>query len=157
MRNRTKFTTAIASVAAAIAILPVSGAFAAHGGALAEADLDGRSEVSSSATDNRIVGDPNGRGEAYVFSPGGSELCYVVEVDKLDGDVTGAHIHAGAEGENGPVVVALSPPVEGASAGCVDVGDAQLAADIVLRRPADFYVNVHTSEYPGGAVRGQLG
>jgi hypothetical protein len=27
----------------------------------------------------------------------------------------------------------------------------------LLRNPADYYVNVHNPEHPGGAVRGQLG
>ncbi len=40
------------------------------------------------------------------------------------------------------------------SEGCVKV-DRALALEI-LKRPADYYVNVHNAEFPGGAVRGQL-
>jgi hypothetical protein len=32
----------------------------------------------------------------------------------------------------------------------------QLARDIV-RNPSDYYVNVHNADFPGGALRGQLG
>ena len=91
-----------------------------------------------------------------MFSTGGGVVCYVLEVDKI-ATPTAAHIHEAVAGENGPVVVALSPPVDGTSAGCIDTGDADLAADITLREPSEYYVNVHNEEYPGGAVRAQLG
>ncbi len=129
---------------------------AAHGGALTEGDFSGRAEVAADASNNRIVGDPNGRGEAYVFSTGEGVVCYVLEVDKI-GPATAAHIHEAPAGENGPVVVVLSPPTEGVSAGCVDTGDADLAADITLRESSEYYVNVHNDEFPGGAIRAQLG
>ncbi len=131
-------------------------ATAAHGGALTEGDFSGRAEVDSNATDNRIVGDPDGRGEAYVFSPGDGVVCYVLTVDKI-ASATAAHIHEAAAGENGPVVVPLTPPTDGESAGCFDTGDADLAADITLRESSNYYVNVHNDEYPGGALRAQLG
>ena len=129
---------------------------AAHGGALTEGSFSGRAEVSSDATNNRIVGDPNGRGEAYVFSTGGGVVCYVLEVGKI-GPATAAHIHEASAGSNGPVVVTLSAPTNGSSAGCVDTGDADLAADITLRESSEYYVNVHNDAYPGGAIRAQLG
>jgi hypothetical protein len=54
------------------------------------------------------------------------------------------------------VVVTLSPPNEnGASSGCT-TADRRLVKDI-RNNPSGFYVNVHTVEYPGGAIRGQLG
>ena len=34
---------------------------------------------------------------------------------------------------------------------------ADLAADIALRESSNYYVNVHNAEYPGGAIRAQLG
>ena len=42
-----------------------------------------------------------------------------------------------------------------AAAGAVTVTDPKIAADI-LANPAGFYVNLHTADFPGGAVRGQL-
>jgi hypothetical protein len=53
--------------------------------------------------------------------------------------------------------VPLTPPATGdpgASSGCVTV-DATLAADIQAH-PRAYYANVHTTAFPGGAVRGQL-
>lgn len=158
MKNRTKLATGIAGVgvAAAASFATMGVIDAAHGGALTEGSFSGRAEVAAGATDNRIVGDPNGRGEAYVFSTGGGVVCYVLEVENIE-QATAAHIHEAAAGSNGPVVVTLSPPTNGTSAGCVDTGDADLAADITLRESSNYYVNVHNAEYPGGAVRAQLG
>ena len=143
-------------LAAGLGFATAGVARAAHGGALTEGDFSGRAEVNSQATNSRIVGDPNGSGDAYVFSTGGGVVCYVLNVDKI-GTATAAHIHEASAGTNGPVVVTLSAPASGSSAGCVDTGDADLAADITLRESADYYVNVHNAEYPGGAVRAQLG
>lgn len=158
MKTRTRITAGLAGLGltAGLAVTVAGTAGAAHGGALTTGDLDGRQEVAAEATNNRIVGDPNGRGEAYVFSTGGGVVCYVVEVAKI-APATAAHIHEAPAGENGPVVVTLSPPTDGTSAGCVDTGDADLAADITLRESENYYVNVHNDRYPGGAVRGQLG
>ena len=113
-------------------------------------DLDGREEV-------------NGRGEVYVFGIDGdpTTLCYVLLVDKIE-TATMAHIHRGADGMNGPVVVNLAAPGDGDAADCLTEGEAwkfvggQTVGDI-LANPDDFYVNVHNAEYPGGAIRGQLG
>jgi hypothetical protein len=64
------------------------------------------------------------------------------------------HIHRGARGVNGPVVVPLNiRSINGVKA-CV-------RATLVLARaisvnPARYYVNIHTPAAPGGAVRGQL-
>lgn len=158
MKNRNKLATGIAGVgiAAAATFTTMGMVDAAHGGALTDGTFSGRAEVATDATNNRIVGDPNGSGEAYVFSTGDGVVCYVLEVDKI-APATAAHIHEAEAGSNGPVVVTLSAPTSGSSAGCVDTGDADLAADITLRESSEYYVNVHNAEYPSGAVRAQLG
>jgi len=76
-----------------------------------------------------------------------------------------AHIHTGAAGSNGGVVVdsqlsaATSIPTPAGSAGFSRTGlvpaSAATAAAIVAN-PAGFYFNVHTTLNPGGVVRGQL-
>lgn len=158
MKYRNKLATGIASIGiAGAAVFATMGSVdAAHGGALTDGTFSGRAEVATEATNNRVVGDPNGRGEAYVFSTGGGVVCYVIEVDKI-APATAAHIHEAEAGTNGPVVVTLSAPTNGSSAGCIDTGDDDLAADITLRDPSEYYVNVHNADYPGGAVRAQLG
>src|SRR5260221_690102 len=65
-------------------------------------------------------------------------------------------IHAGAKGVAGPVVVPLAPPDKfGKSTGCTTGVPRDLITQI-LTMPYNFYVNVHTSDFPGGAARGQI-
>jgi hypothetical protein len=80
-------------------------------------------------------------------------LCYELRVSGI-APATAAHIHEAPVGVAGPVVLGLLPPTNGSSSGCVDVSRT-LAKDI-LKNPADYYVNVHNLEFPGGALRGQL-
>ena len=124
MNNKSKIVAGIAGIGVAVAVGlgSAGGAGAAHGGALATGTFDGRAEVATAATNDKIVGDPNGRGEVYVFSTGGGVICYVLETDKI-APATAAHIHEAAAGSNGPVVVTLSAPTNGSSAGCIDTGD----------------------------------
>lgn len=157
------------TVAAAIALSFGQAVVAGHTNIVLEAELDGREEVATDATDNRIVGDPNGEGEAYVFGIDGDEftLCYVLEVEKIQlvpvGDGMAAHIHEGARGSNGPVVAVLAGPEDGNAADCLTEGEPGKfptgepgIVQRILNNPADFYINVHNPDYPGGAVRGQL-
>ena len=49
----------------------------------------------------------------------------------------------------------VTPDADGNVMGCA-TADRALVKEI-LQNPAGFYVNVHTSDFPAGAVRGQLG
>ena len=64
--------------------------------------------------------------------------------------VTGHHIHRGAAGANGPVVVNFF----NAYTGTTNIGTT-LATEIV-GNPGNFYVNLHTATFPGGEIRAQL-
>jgi hypothetical protein len=139
------------------AVAGVAGtAGADHAGASTAGSFSGRAEVNNDATNNRILGDPNGRGTARVYSPGGGIVCYEISVSKI-APATAAHIHEAPAGRSGPVVVTLEAPTDGSSEGCIDTEDAVLAAEITSTDPANYYVNVHNAEYPSGAVRAQLG
>lgn len=180
MRRSTLISTTAALALTGGAVVVAAGSTAAtagHSNTVAEASLDGRSEVRTDARDNRISGDPNGAGEAYVFGideAGGARttLCYVLEVEGIadlalaPGAPRAAHIHEGAAGENGPVVANLAWPQGGDAADCLTQDEVlpsgakafptgEAIADI-LADPARYYVNVHNGEYPAGAVRGQL-
>jgi hypothetical protein len=97
----------------------------------------------------------NGSGSALVtLNQGQSEVCFDIAVSDLTSPVILAHIHHGAAGTNGPIVVDFMEPVNGLN-GCVHA-DAALIKEIRQHR-ADFYVNVHTTMFPSGEVRGQLG
>jgi len=111
-----------------------------------ETNLTGGAEVPG-------PGSPDGAGEAFVDLIGGRALCVSIFVRGTD-QPSLAHIHQAAAGAAGPIVVMLSAPIFNSSFGCTDIDPAlydQIAAD-----PAGFYVNVHTGEFPNGALRGQL-
>lgn len=165
MTTKYKFAT----LAATAMLLTSHFAVAGHTNKVLEAELDGREEVDTDATNKRIVGDPNGSGEAYVFGIDGDEftLCYVLEVEKIAlvpvGEGMAAHIHEGARGTNGPVVAVLAGPEDGNAADCLTEGESGKfptgepgIVQRILDNPSDFYINVHNPEYPAGAVRGQL-
>jgi hypothetical protein len=94
---------------------------------------------------------------ALTVNAGTGQVCYRLTVAHL-APVLAAHIHAGGAGVNGPIVVPLfgySPPKTWTLfTGCVRAARPLLAA--ILRDPSAYYVNVHTTQYPAGAIRGQL-
>ncbi len=100
-------------------------------------------------------GAPQGAGDATIkIDTAKSQLCYMLTAKGSD-TPTMAHVHKGATGVAGDVVVKLDPPATGHSMGCATVPADTLAA--ILATPSDYYVNVHSATYPKGAMRGQLG
>jgi CHRD domain len=84
------------------------------------------------------------------------KVCYTIRVRNID-DVVAAHIHRGAKGVDGGIEVDLiTAPRSGERfTGCTN-GVSRSVIREILRKPRQFYVNVHTTDFPGGAVRGQL-
>jgi len=170
--SKTPTFKTLAACAALLGTAWSPAALAGHLNPVLEASLDGREEVAANATHSAIVGDPNGRATAYVFGIDGDPLtlCYVlVDIKRIDelamapGNGRAAHIHEGARGSNGPVVANLAWPQDGQAGDCLTEGEPGKfptgEAGIVQRiltNPKMFYVNVHNSVYPAGAVRGQL-
>jgi CHRD domain len=117
------------------------------------ATISGQNEIGQDGS--KGAGDNDGYGS---FTPirDGTKLCYGLTAANLAKPVA-AHIHAGAAGANGNIVIPLRQPSggdPGASAGCTTV-DATLLGQI-FANPAAYYVNVHTGDFPNGAARGQL-
>jgi CHRD domain len=111
------------------------------------ADLSGANEVP-------LAGDPNGTGRAVIrVNPGQGTVCYDITVENVD-PIAAAHIHIGAFGIPGAIVVPL-PPSGGTISGCQDGVDRDLAKAI-MKDPEAYYVNVHNAPFPFGAARGQL-
>lgn len=118
--------------------------------------------------------DTKARGLAqFQLSKDGSEISYKVIVANIE-NVTMAHIHLAPAGANGPVVAWLYPDgpppqlIPGRTNGILATGvitDADLVGpldgatleDLITEmRAGNTYVNVHTSQFPPGEVRGQI-
>ena len=95
---------------------------------------------------------------------------YRVDVYNMPVGTTASHIHVGAVGQNGPVVINFTVPPGGISNDFGLTGTFA-CSDLVPRAPQginsceDFeqalllgntYVNVHSTNNPGGEIRGQL-
>jgi hypothetical protein len=117
--------------------------------------LSGANQVSPVTT--------NGSGMAKVKVDGTSmTVCVRITVSNITLPATGAHIHQGTTGTNGPIVISLSPPTgkkpnatRGKSSTCVTNVSPTLISGLI-NNPSDFYVNVHTTDFPAGVIRGQL-
>lgn len=97
------------------------------------------------------VSGATGSGTATVtIRLGKGELCFTLTVTGLT-NVTAAHIHRGS---TSAIVVPLTAPTSGTSSGCVSVAKTLLQE--ILNNPGAFYVNVHTTAFPDGQVRGDL-
>jgi len=77
-----------------------------------------------------------------------NSISWNITVFNMD-PLTVDHIHQGAAGVNGPVVIDFASSLIGGPIIDPDVAN-------VLANPAGFYVNVHSTTSPGGAMRGQV-
>ncbi|MFU8772819.1 MAG: CHRD domain-containing protein, partial [Anaerolineales bacterium] len=109
----------------------------------------------------------------FQLNKDGTELSYKLIVANIE-NVSMAHIHLAPAGVNGPVVAWLYPSepppelIEGRFSGVLAEG--VITADDLVGplagatmedlideiRAGNTYVNVHTSQYPAGEVRGQI-
>jgi hypothetical protein len=104
-------------------------------------------------------GDPAGTGQAWVTVEG-DKVCWKVSWSGLSQPATASHIHFAAKGIAGQVVVPFFGDGRKASGKGVDQGCTTVQNPAVVNglrnNPTSYYVNVHTSQYPKGAIRGQL-
>lgn len=145
------FIALAAALATTLALASI--ALADGGGKPLSIALTGAAEVPG-------PGDPDATGTASLrLNPGQEEVCLDISWANIDGSVFAGHIHAGTATVAGPVVVTLFTGAFAGTdsvSGCV-TADRQLLLDII-RSPENYYVNVHSRpNFPGGAVRGQLG
>ena len=144
-------TLAISAASASSDVTPPAGitvpADSARG-AILVASLEGRNEVTAGAPVGQAL---------ELFGIQGNTLTYSVAWRGI-GTPTEAHLHAGARGVDGPVVVPLFTTPRragGFASGAVTVPDSTLLA--ALRSdPGSFYADLHTTNFPGGAARAQL-
>jgi Cu/Zn superoxide dismutase len=82
----------------------------------------------------------------------GASVSWQLSFSGLTGNAIAAHIHTGAPGSPGPVVLALCGPCSSPASGTGNLASAALQA----LEAGTAYVNVHTPTNPGGEIRGQL-
>ena len=150
-------------------LLVVLGATAAMG-QLSDVDFAAQLTPQQEVQEPPVVSRARG-GAAFDVrrADGSAEIDYEVRVRRID-KVTAAHIHLGCAGENGPVVVTLftsetpTGRVDGVLAtGTITREDLEgplegsgLGALIRAMQTGCTYVNVHTTDYPAGEIRGQI-
>ena len=88
------------------------------------------------------------------LDPETGRVCFNIRLRGV-GTTNAGHIHRGGKGVPGDVVIPLYDEATRRPRGCVNDQDTT-AIRLILRRPAQYYVNVHIEEYPAGAARGQL-
>ncbi|WP_327590579.1 CHRD domain-containing protein [Nonomuraea sp. NBC_00507] len=123
-----------------------------------QATLSARADAAQEVQENdgKKRGDQDGQA-IWWLRPDGASIAYTAHWSGL-GAVTDGHVHKGAPGTNGPVVAdlfagALPENLTGV-AGVTPVSSKtvkRIAAD-----PGRYYTNLHTADFNGGAVRGQL-
>jgi hypothetical protein len=112
------------------------------------ASLEGRNEVTAGAPVGQAL---------ELIGIKGDTLSYSVSWRGID-PPTEADIHAAGRGADGPVVLTLftTPrPAGGFASGTVTVNDPTLLAAL-QSNPGGFYTDLHTNQFPDGAVRAQL-
>jgi hypothetical protein len=128
-----------------------------------QATLDSGSEVPPPKVD---AAQPSGKA---AFTVAGATIVYKVSADGLSSAFTMAHIHAGAPGTAGPVVVPLqlaATPGGASGEGTIEAaaikgkradGSPMTMDDLLAAlRSGGLYVNVHTANNKAGEARGQI-
>ena len=99
-------------------------------------------------------GDMDGTGSVELtVDPTRRQICYDFTLSGLATPLM-AHIHRGRSEQNGPSVVTLFTGPSGDLRNCLLWTEKHLSA--IVANPANFYVNLSTTEFPDGALRGQL-
>ncbi|MFI6386374.1 CHRD domain-containing protein [Nonomuraea sp. NPDC050540] len=129
-----------------------------HGSNLAtlSSRADGAQEVP--AADGKKRGDQDGAA-TWWLRPNGAALAYTATWSGL-GAPTNGHVHKAVKGRNGDVAADLFAAAKGLPANLTGVaGEAPVSRKVVRRiaaNPGGYYSNLHTTDFDGGAVRGQL-
>ena len=131
-----------------------------------QAKLNARNEVPAPTLDGGAS--PSGMAD---FNVSGTTVAYKLNVSGLSGAPTAAHIHLGAPGAAGPVIVPLTIAAgpstgTGSGEGTFDAsavkgkkadGSAMTLDDVLAAmRSGGTYVNVHTANNKPGEARGQI-
>jgi CHRD domain len=147
----------IVIVALVVAALSVAGTASAN-------DLKFTAELTG-AQERPTPVQTQGEGEAK-FESDGTSVAFELKWKDLSSPASAAHLHCGGPEEAGPVGVTLfagAMGTEGEVQGSFTAPDAgnacgweDLADVLEAMATGDAYVNVHTTQFPGGEIRGQV-
>lgn len=100
------------------------------------------------------TGDLNGSGLVKLtISPARRQVCFDFRIDGVATPLM-AHIRQAQALRNGPPIVSLFTGTGSDLDGCAPANTGQLAD--MIEHPSLYYVSIATTEYPDGALRGQL-
>ena len=158
MRRQRRILALFAALALLMSISAVSVSAAELRARLFVLVLTGEQEATPTCAPPEVCGDPDAvAGMALVVSPARDKVCFLTAWKRINGTVNAAHIHLAPLGEPGPVKVPLfAGTFNGTDSTYACMPAMGLAGDIIAN-PSAYYVNIHSTVFPGGAVRDQLG
>lgn len=104
------------------------------------------------------AGDPDGVGTA-VLTFKSNKVCYDIRPRKAGLTFAAGHIHVGAAGKTGDVIVPLFQAPKKVNGGKLVGCSGTMKSSVLTKikaKPAGNYLNIHNAKYPPGAIRGQL-
>lgn len=157
----TRHAKLLLTAGAAAALIGAGLAPVSEGGRKFVESLTGQAEIDAGA----LSADMDGRGTAHVtVNVGQGRLCWnLVGLSNLD-PLIASHIHEAPSDRAGPIRISFfhfGEPID--LEGCTEVPGTTLhpfdraRLQDIIQNPQNYYVNIHTSAFPPGAIRGQLG
>ncbi len=99
----------------------------------------------------------NGIGSLKIFSDNSITFNVALSNFVASDTIKAAHIHLGNAVNNGGIVVGFTVTATAGTLEAKALNVRQTLVDSLKNNSADFYVNIHTAQFPGGLVRGQVG
>lgn len=155
-----KFVGALAAFAASVLVLAGPTPALAHEVTAALQDDVRPFSVQLTGPESVTPGDADGQGSARLdLDPQKETACYEITWTKLDGKVTAFHLHTGRRGSDGPHWIDFFNNMNFAGEQTVRdcVRSTRDRIDAVIKDPSAYYLQVHSTAFEKGAIRGQLG
>lgn len=146
-RRKGLTATIVGLISIALVVGAVGGALAAN--STVSAKLSGKAEEPG-------PGDDDGSGEAdLTLKKKKKKISFNISFEGIENPVAG-HIHKGTKKVAGPIKVTLFDEPAGTSPVSGTVEAKKKLIKKIKNDPNRWYVNLHTPDFPDGAIRGQL-